>query len=250
MRRLRDEYNDGNDDDDDDIPLHHKKPFGSGLKRQRVEFVRATESDNDVASGPKTESNSAVGDLYASIVFGDGRDGRDGRPKPASAPATRLGTPQADSADSADSSIVAKNPYICAVCSIPITTSIKKHEASVAHQVKMPHAHPPSALDRSRMGLRALESLGWDPDSRRGLGREGEGVRYPIKMKTKDDTLGVGAAITDKVKREKPTPPPRKLTGKELKAAAARDKKRAERLQAVIYGRLDVESYLGRKTDE
>ncbi|KAG6030213.1 hypothetical protein E4U41_000154 [Claviceps citrina] len=247
MRRLRDESNGSNDDDGDDdgdIPLHHKKPFGSGLKRQRVEFVPATEPDNAVAaSAGKIPSGfppgSAVGDVYASIVLGHGK------PKSASAPATRLGTPRAES------SIVAeKEPSICAACFLPITTSVREHEASVAHQVKMPHVHPPSALDRSRMGLRALESLGWDPDARRGLGREGEGVRYPIKVKPKDDVLGVGATRPDKAKQEQPPPPPRKLTGKELRAAAARDEQRAARLQAEIYGRVDVESYLWRAMDE
>ncbi|KAG5995105.1 hypothetical protein E4U54_002934 [Claviceps lovelessii] len=247
MRRLRPGVNNGSgdDDDDDDIALHHRKPFGSGLKRQRVEFVRATESDHGVAFVHKTTSDSAVGDLYASIVLGHGK------PKPDAAPATRLDTPQADAAES---TMVAEKPSICAVCSLPITTSAKAHEASVAHQVKMPHAHPPCALDRSRMGLRALESLGWDPDARRGLGREGEGVRYPIKVKAKDDTLGVGAAaMADRAKQEKqqqPPPPPRKLTSKELKAAVARDTQRAERLQAEIYGRIDVESYLRRKMEE
>ncbi|KAG6006994.1 hypothetical protein E4U21_006514 [Claviceps maximensis] len=250
MRRLRDASDDCLDDgdQDEDIPMHQKKPFGAGLKRQRVEFVRATESDHGVAFAAKTRSDTAVGDLYASIVLGDGK-----RPKTTSAPATRLGTPQADSTDGADgtsSSIVAEKPAICAVCSLPITTSVKDHEASVVHQVKMPHAHPPSALDRSRMGLRALESLGWDPDARRGLGREGEGVRYPIKVKAKDDTLGVGAAMADRAKQEQPMPPRRKLTSKELKAATMRDKQRAERLQAEIYGRVDVESYLTRKMDE
>ncbi|QPH17996.1 hypothetical protein C2857_002945 [Epichloe festucae Fl1] len=237
MRRLRNKSNDDDDDDDDDnIPLHHKKPFGAGLKRKRVEFVRATETDNGIAASTQASPNSAVGDLYASIVLGG-----DERPKSASAPATRLGTPRAES-----STMDAKTS-ICAVCSLSITTSAKEHEASVAHQVNMPHAHPPSALDRSRMGLRALESLGWDPDARRGLGRQGEGVRYPIKVKAKDDTLGIGATVAEKVKQEEP---PRKLTGKELKAAMARDKQRAERLQAEIYGRVDVESYIRRQMDE
>ncbi|KAG6045532.1 hypothetical protein E4U39_002195 [Claviceps sp. Clav50 group G5] len=240
MRRLRDEPNDGHDVDED-IPLHHKKPFGSGLKRQRVEFVRATESDNGVTFVGKPETKSTAGDLYASIVLGNHK------PKPDSAPATRLGTQQTHSASS---SLVAETASTCPVCSLPIMTSIKEHEASVAHQVKMPHAHPPSALDRSRMGLRALESLGWDPDARRGLGREGEGVRYPIKGKAKDDTLGVGARVADKAKKQELPLPPRKLTSKELKAAVARDKQRAERLQAEIYGRIDIESYLGRTMDE
>lgn len=233
MRRLRDG---STTDDEEDIPLHHKRPFGAGLKRKRVEFVRATEPDNNAPFITREDSRSAIGDLYASIVLGDGK------PQSASAPATRLGTPQAEPV------MTTAEPSICSTCSLPITTSAKEHEASVAHQVNMPHAHPPSALDRSRMGLRALGLQGWDPDSRRGLGREGEGVRYPVKAKAKDDTLGIGATMPRKPKQVEP--PPRKLTGKELKAVMAREKQQAERLQAEIYGRVDVEGYLNRRLDE
>ncbi|EFY89992.1 G-patch domain protein, putative [Metarhizium acridum CQMa 102] len=231
MRRPRD------DSEDDEIPLHHKKPFGSGLKRKKIEFVRATESDDGKAAVPKPRAATAIGDLYASIVLGDGQVSS------ASAPATTTASPQPGPSNEGE-------PDICPVCSLPITTSLKEHGASLAHQVSMPHSHPPSALDRSRMGLRALKSQGWDPDARRGLGVEGEGVRYPIKTKAKDDNLGIGAAeLLESQKQEPREPPPRKLTGKELKEAMAKEKQRAERLQAEIYGRVDVESYLRRKMD-
>lgn len=234
MRRLRDD----SDSEDDQVPLHHKKPFGAGLKRTKVEFVRATESDNGIATISQTKATPAIGDLYASIVLGHGKA------KSASAPATTAASPQPEPSSKAE-------PQICPVCSLPITTSVKEHEASLAHQVNMPHSHPPSALDRSRMGLRALETQGWDPDARRGLGRAGEGVRYPIKTKPKDDTLGIGAAEMLAQQKQVPRePPPRKLTSKELKAAAAKEKQRAQRLQAEIYGRVDVEGYLRRKMDE
>ncbi|KFG81671.1 putative G-patch domain protein [Metarhizium anisopliae] len=225
MRRPRD------DSEDDEIPLHHKKPFGSGLKRNKIEFVRATESDDGTAAVSKPRVATAIGDLYASIVLGDGQVN-----SVSAAATTTTASPQ---------------PDICPVCSLPITTSLKEHEASLAHQVSMPHSHPPSALDRSRMGLRALKSQGWDPDARRGLGVEGEGVRYPIKTKAKDDNLGIGAAeLLESQKQEAREPPPRKLTGKELKQAMATEKQRAERLQAEIYGRVDVESYLRRQMDD
>ncbi|KAK2612721.1 hypothetical protein QQS21_001172 [Conoideocrella luteorostrata] len=232
MRRLRDEPN-----DDDDIPLHHKKPFGSGLKRKRVEFVRATESDNGLAATAQARTGPAIDELYASIVLGDGKS------KFASAPATTRTSPQPEPLAN-----TAAAPQTCTVCSLLITTPIKEHEASLSHQVKMTHAHPPSALDRTRMGLQALESQGWDPDARRGLGREGEGVRYPVKARAKHDTLGVGATVPEKPKQEEK--PARKLTGKELKVAITREKKRTERLQAEIYGRVDVESYLRRQMDD
>lgn len=227
MRHLRDEQT---DEDEDDIPLHHKKPFGAGLKRKKVEFVRAVEDDKGIAAGPKPASRIQVGDLYASIVLNDGRL------KSASAPATTSATPDRATSPAAE-------PKTCAICALPITTSVKEHEASLAHQVNMPHSHPPSALDRSRMGLKALESYGWDPDARVGLGREGEGARFPIKTKAKDDNLGIGATVPDKPKVAR-EPPPRKLTAKETQAVAANEKKRAERLQAEMYGRVDIDRYL------
>ncbi|QUC19362.1 uncharacterized protein UV8b_03603 [Ustilaginoidea virens] len=228
--------------DDDQVPLHHRKAFGSGLKRQRVEFVRASASDGGAApvsaeSGP----DSGVGDLYASIVLG-------GRP----APPTRGISPSRPEprAGAAAAAAAAAASETCAVCNVRVATSAEEHEASLAHQVNVPHSHPPSSLDRSRMGLRALQAQGWDPDARRGLGRRGEGVRYPLTAKPKDGTSGVGAAAPEKRRATDEAAPPRRLSGKELKAAVARDQARAQRLQEHIYGRVDVDAYLGRKMDD
>ncbi|KAM4054527.1 g-patch domain-containing protein [Hirsutella rhossiliensis] len=227
MRRQRRPEQD-EDDDESDVPLHHKKPFGAGLKRKRIEFVRATAADKAISVPATTEDpGRAVGDLYASIVLG-------GR-KPASAPASRPGSPAASANE---------QPETCAVCSLPITTSVRRHETSLAHQVSLTHSHPPSALDRSRMGLRTLRSQGWDPDARRGLGLEGDGVRFPVKASGKDDNLGIGAAAPEPASRPGAQRPVRRLTAKEIKAEAARERQRAERLQAELYGRVDVERYL------
>ncbi|KAF4509173.1 hypothetical protein G6O67_005462 [Ophiocordyceps sinensis] len=229
MRRQRGtNQDDGDDDDDNDVPLHHKKPFGAGLKRKRIEFVRATEADKGISVATTTKDlGRAVGDVYASIVLG-------GR-KSASAPSSRRESP----APSTDT-----QPETCAVCSLPMTTSVRQHVASLAHQVSLAHSHPPSALDRSRMGLRTLQSQGWDPDARRGLGLGGEGVRFPVKSSGKDDKLGIGATVPEPCSRPEAQRAVRKLTAKEIKAEAARERQRAERLQAELYGRVDVERYL------
>lgn len=225
MRRERD------DSDDEDIPLHRKRPFGAGLKRKKIEFVKATDPDasNTVkAVGGKTAS---IGDLYASIVL-------------SSSSADSASKPEAASDEKEDAISPAEKqpePPICPVCSLPITTTLQKHEASLAHQVSLEHSYPPSALDRSRMGLRALESQGWDPDSRLGLGREGEGARFPIKILPKKDTLGVGAKQPANQKVEEK---PRPLTAKEMRALAEKEKRKGERLQAEMYSRVDVDKYL------
>jgi hypothetical protein len=93
------------------------------------------------------------------------------------------------------------------------------------------------------MGLRTLAAQGWDPDARVGLGREGEGLRYPIKTKAKEDTLGIGATMPEPGSvpvRERPKP----LSAKERKALEEKEKRRAERLQGEIFGSVDVERYL------
>ncbi|RFU78489.1 vacuolar calcium ion transporter [Trichoderma arundinaceum] len=225
MRRERD------DADDEDIPLHHKRPFGAGLKRKKVEFVRATDADASTTVKATGKQTASIGDVYASIVLGS--SSKD------SPPNSELTSEEKE--DAAAPSERRPEPPTCAVCSLPITTTLQQHEASLAHQVSLEHSHPPSALDRSRMGLRALESQGWDPDSRLGLGRAGEGTRFPIKAILKEDTLGVGATKPAKQEvKEKARP----LTTKERRALEEKERRKGERLQAEIYGRVDVEKYL------
>ncbi|KAK1241217.1 hypothetical protein MKX08_001191 [Trichoderma sp. CBMAI-0020] len=224
MRRERD------DSDDEDIPLHHKRPFGAGLKRTKIEFVKATDPDASNTVKAVGAQSASIGDIYASIVLGS-----------SSADAASKSEPVSDGKEDTSPPEKLPEPPICPICSLPITTTLQKHEASLAHQVSLEHSHPPSALDRSRMGLRALESQGWDPDSRLGLGREGEGTRFPIKMFPKKDTLGVGATQPAKQKVEEK---PRLLTAKEMRVLAEKEKRKGERLQAEMYSRVDVEKYL------
>lgn len=212
-------YDDGYEDEQD-IPLHHKRPFGAGLQRKKVEFVPAQDPDGGVVTtvAATKSTSTAIGDLYASIVM-------------------REGPPEATAKDGPDSTPV----ETCPICSLPATASSPKpHEVSLAHQVCLAHSHPPSHLDRSRMGLRALKAQGWDPDARRGLGRDGEGIVYPIKVAAKEDTLGVGAKASSRERVEKP----KKLNAKEMKKLAEREKKRNERLHREVFGSVDVEKYL------
>ncbi|KEY68103.1 hypothetical protein S7711_05513 [Stachybotrys chartarum IBT 7711] len=224
-------------DDEEDVPLHRKQPFGAGLKRKRVEFVPAQEPDElavgTISSGDAMEGVMA-GDLYASIVMGSASD--------------KTAYPSHDRPGGFGKSDEEPKPStpICYLCSLPITTSVREHQASLAHQVSVAHSHPPSALDRSRMGLRTLAAQGWNPDARIGLGREGEGMRFPITATAKEDNLGIGATQirrdADAKAQEKPTKP---LSKKERKALEKKERERAERLQREIFGRVDVERYLG-----
>ena len=220
-------------EDYDNVPLHRKQPFGAGLKRKKVEFVRAQESDvTATIAAEQKASGAAVGDFYASIVLG-AKKKKDGPAKE----------------DREEEKKKTEPEKICDVCALPIVSSVAEHNASLAHQVSIQHSHPPSHLDRSRMGLRTLNSQGWDPDARVGLGREGEGLRFPIKVVAKDDTLGIGAVVPEESKaaadkKEEEKREKKSLSAREMKAVRLREKEKAERLQQEIYGRVDVERYL------
>lgn len=94
------------------------------------------------------------------------------------------------------------------------------------------------------MGLNVLQTQGWDPDSRKGLGVEQQGMQYPIKAKPKNDTLGIGVQVPKNLpvkKKEKV----QTYDAKKVRKMAMEDKKRHERLRRQFYGNPDVERYLG-----
>jgi hypothetical protein len=219
-----------NDDDYDDIPLQHKRPFGAGLHKKPIAFVSASgggqlKSVDDASATTKPRPN--VADLYLSMVLPEDTQ------RASSAPPT-INPPKASPSP----------PDICPVCKLPIDTGNKStHAQSFAHQVCLPHSQPPSALDRSRMGLAYLSTYGWDPDARKGLGAEQQGIQYPVKAKVKDDNLGIGMKVP------KGLPPPKKkeqlLDAKKARKMAAEEKKRAERIRRELFGDGRLEKYLG-----
>lgn len=240
---------DEHDDGFDDIPLQHKRPFGSGLRRNEIKFVPASSSEGGIVSsnpsstGGKTQGQS-ISDFYLNMVLKN--------PSESAASTQAL------------SSKTGIEEEICEVCKMPMRRSLSKdspnantgddttiqrkashhHEASIAHQVCLTHSHPPSALDRTRMGLSVLESQGWDPDSRTGLGAEGQGVHYPIKLKPKDDNLGIGVVVPKDFQPKKKEKP-KFLDAKKVRKMAAEDRKRTDQLQKQIFGKVDLERYLG-----
>ncbi|OTA63630.1 hypothetical protein K449DRAFT_381355 [Hypoxylon sp. EC38] len=218
-----------------DIPLQDKRPFGSGLKRKQVVFVPASSGNlNTTEESTSAKPSKSISDLYLSIVLPQ-----------------ETQTGQTTSAEGSETT--ATTPQICEICQLPLDenpessekakTGYRPHEASIAHQVCLTHSHPPSALDRSRMGLNVLQSQGWDPDSRKGLGAEHQGIQYPIKVKQKNDTLGIGVKVPKNLpaKKEKP----KTYDAKKIRKMALEDKKRHERLRRQFYGNSDVEKYLG-----
>lgn len=226
------------------IPLHHQTAFGSGLKRKRVTFIPATATPLSV---PPSAPRSQAGDLYLSIV-GAGK------------------TPDADilvgNQSTTDAQVIAptqtQTPGIeseleqqrCQVCNLPLqssdqhrTVSSKPHEASIAHQICLEHSYPPSHLDRDRQGVKILSSYGWDPDSRLGLGKTGEGIKAPIKAVPKNETVGLGAKA-GKVKTVKKTKDAI-LDAGQVRRMHAENKRKTERLRELFYGKDDIQKYLG-----
>ncbi|KXJ85517.1 hypothetical protein Micbo1qcDRAFT_169359 [Microdochium bolleyi] len=214
------------EDVEDEIPLQQKRPFGSGLRRTQVAFVPASTGPLITTDEAATAKPSrSIADMYLSLVL------------PNLAAKSTGEEPFGSHQDS----------MVCEVCKLPINGDLdpapRLHEASIAHQLCLAHSHPPSALNRSRMGLKVLQTQGWDPDSRAGLGTEGQGMAYPIKAKPKDDTLGIGVKVPKDLppKKEKPA----KMDAGRVRKAAAEDRKRNDRLRQQLFSSTDVDKYLG-----
>lgn len=195
------------------VPAEDQRVFGAGIKRKRVTFVPASTDESNVLSKPKT----AVGDKYLSIVLKS----------------------QEQKSEEVETTVA------CEICGQPVKES---HESSISHQLCIEHSHPPSHLPREHIGLKILGSHGWDPDSRLGLGASGEGIRVPIKSKTKNDTVGLGVETKQRndggmfeVKAAEGIKP---LNAKEVRLQEEAGRKRAQKLQQNFYGE-DLSKYLG-----
>lgn len=223
-------------DDFDDVPLHHKKPFGSGLRRNEIKFVPASSEDATVTEQSRGRvQGQSVSDFYLNMVLKKPEAG------------THVAGPDVEA-------VVGE---VCEVCKLPLPprpadgagssgARTSHHEASIAHQVCIAHSHPPSALDRNRMGLAVLENQGWDPDARTGLGAAGQGVQFPLKAKPKDDHLGLGVVVPkDYFRARRDKEKPKLLDAKKVRKMAADDRKRTDKLQQQIFGNVDLERYLG-----
>ncbi len=94
------------------------------------------------------------------------------------------------------------------------------------------------------MGLLVLESHGWDPDSRQGLGAEG--ARHPLpregEAQGRHARPGAGRAQGPALeKKEKP----KLLDAKKVRKMVSDDRRRTEQLRQQLFGNVDVEKYLG-----
>lgn len=227
-------------DDENSTQEEARLPYGAGIKRRRIDFVRA-----GVEPGPTqnvSHPTFSAGERYLSIVFKNGASTKELKTTD-----TKVSSP---SSESHTKQALIPKATLCDICKLPVSaldddtaTSATPHEASIAHMVCIQHSHPPSHLDRNRQGLRYLALYGWNPDSRLGLGAAGEGIRAPIKAKVKNDTVGLGVKFEDikHVQQKKGE----SLNAKQAKRKDLEDRKKRERLQELFYRNDDVEKYLG-----
>ena len=218
-----------NEDGASDTPLHRLPGFGTGLHRQRVAFVKAGEAPDDKPATPATSGGGSVSDVYLGIVMG-------GKAKKA----------QDESTNAASA--------VCDICRLPTTPSSSSvsssapnhHDACLVHQVALEHSKPPSSLDRSRFGLAIMSAQGWDPDSGRGLGRDQQGLPYPIEAKKRLERQALGDKRRDDSTRNgaKKTLDTRPKTRKDIRRMEEEKRRRHNRLHEQIMGNRDLDKYL------
>ncbi|KAG9778846.1 hypothetical protein ABEF93_001896 [Exophiala dermatitidis] len=246
---------DHDDDEDYFLPVEDQRVFGAGIKRKRIAFVPATSSESSLPTTTARTSNSASAESrYLSIVLPKSNSEKANENNQAAASINAQGEQT-----HLDPAKVRNEDVICPVCKQPIASTdgkpaMEAHEASIAHQVCLEHSHPPSHLDREHVGLRYLETYGWNPDSRKGLGARQEGIRIPIKPKEKKDTAGLRETLEDedhdiktiqRKARAKKEDKVVRLNAKQVRIKDMEAKKKAEKLRRAFYGGQDLEQYLG-----
>lgn len=235
------------EEDEYEVPLRDQRYFGAGIKRKRIKFVQSS-STEAITSSPTTPSESAA-DRYLSIVF----------KKPVEVDRATSAPPleheieedaskedhQLDASGDKKRSDTVLLETACEICGRQVKSSdpAVSHESSIAHQICLKHSYPPSHLDRKRQGLAVLESQGWDPDSRKGLGVDGEGILHPIKAKDNPEKAGIGMSLKDL--KMKQVERPAKLDAGKVRAMENDGKKKAAKLRDAFYRSDDMEKYLG-----
>lgn len=227
------------------VPLIDQRYFGAGIKKKRIAFVPSshdTPHAHDAYDPAQTVKTAAQ--RYLDIVS-----------PPDAAVLDRDDNEIAESSsfpqglDESDARLDLKpianvGAKVCNKCKLPMTDLSQghMHASSLAHQTCLQHIHPPSSMNRSRKGLTIMQSSGWDPDERKGLGVSGQGRLFPVKASLKDDKQGIGhkasVAATKVVK-------PQKLDAGKMQKLHKDDRKRHEQLGRMFYGHDDLAKYLG-----
>jgi len=195
------------------------KPYGAGISRKRINFVKAGSASVAPAATTATTTSTDVSSFYLNLVL-KGPKATPGTPALATGATPTTTAGDVERVESTASTVreeedeeevvVTRDTYrlpVCDICSLPIHNP-ETHQHTLAHQSSLPHSELPHHLDRSSQGLKYLVSRGWDPDKKVGLGKEGaEGDRVPmaVKLKPKHDTVGLGVKVKDRGKGKRKT---------------------------------------------
>lgn len=211
-----------NDADVSTAPFTSHQAYGRGLWKNPITFVPAAP---EVKSTPSNAvDGQSIAQKYLAIMFPNGQP-----------------TPEPDTYP------------LCGICGTPVRESDHRiHFLSPAHQAALPRAPTPSAIDRTRMGLKYMQSYGWDVDARMGLGANGEGMLFPLVPKEKRDKLGLGVDRKAEERRKKlvngvgvARPGEVKLDAGKVRKLEKGDRRKHDKLQRMFYGNDEVEKYLG-----
>lgn len=227
----------------------------SDRKRKYIQFVRESSSSSHGGSNSATRPIRQSHTIYESIVLS--------KKKPQqttdSTTASNSDTP-ADVASITTTDDEAKSEFICPVCNLAVgqakDNSVARHEASLAHQVCLEPSHAPVAVDRTRRGFAYLNSYGWEPEERVGLGARGEGRLYAIQPRKKEGREGIGTATgsdsdefpntLEKKKKKKPDVAVTETLDAAGMQKQERERRRKDRkMQNLFFGNDDVNKYLG-----
>lgn len=229
-------------DEETFTPCEQQRIMGAGITRRKIDFVPAAVAPSQpVQLAPQTTSSQSPADRYLNFVLKTG---------PSVEEHKSTSTKASNHERSSTRQQLDLEGSFCEICNLAIdarggvpSTASTDHEYTIAHMVCLTHSHPPSHLDRSRQGFKYLSSYGWDPDTRQGLGATGGGIRVPIKIKVKNDTVGLGVKINRK-KKSKDAKVER-MDAKQIRRKDMEDRRKRERLQEMFYSNDNVEKYLG-----
>jgi hypothetical protein len=224
----------GGSDDEYTVPLAYPAPYGAGLKKKGIKFVSAGTLPSP--SNAQAQSGDDIANSYLALVLD--------KPPPPPEP-----TSPAEGA-SQNEQVQVETVAKCQTCNLPLKDAEGvEHHTSLAHQVSLTHIYPPNAIDRTRKGFAYLKEQGWDPDSRRGLGLQGEGILRPVQAKEKKDKAGIGdrsiSSTPGNGTAAKVQKGPQGLDPKALKKLEQQRNKRGKRLHEMFYTNDEVAKYMG-----
>ena len=117
---------------------------------------------------------------------------------------------------------------------------LKAHSNSIVHQLALgASSRAPAAVDRRRKGLKMMEKYGYDPDERKGLGIDGEGLKKPIEVKERRNRAALGSSKEyDKYPKKEEAARVVKKTKGEKRAAKREEQKFQTEKHGVWYNEL------------